>query len=56
MPMGLIHAPAHFQYVVESILKGKTGDHALPKEVYLDDITVNGNTVDQVLRDMAETR
>ena len=43
MPMGLTQAPANFQFVVESILKGKLGDHALPVEVYLDDIAVYGD-------------
>ena len=54
MPMGLTQAPAHFQYVVESILKGKDGDRALLVVVYLDDITVYGDTVSQVLEDTAE--
>ena len=48
MPMGLMQAPAHFHYTVESILKGKAGDHSLPVVVYLDNITVYGNMVNQV--------
>ena len=39
---------------MESILKGKAGDHALPVIVYLDDITVYGDMVSQVLEDTAE--
>ena len=39
---------------MESVLKGKPGDRALPVVVYLDDITVYGDTVEQVLRDTAE--
>ena len=54
MPMGLMQAPAHFQYVVESILEGKAGDCTLLVVVYLDDITVYGNMVNQVLEDTAE--
>ena len=39
---------------MESVLKGKPGDRALPVVVYLDDITVYGDTVEQVLQDTAE--
>ena len=46
MPMGLTQAPAHFQHVVESVLKGKPGDRHLPVVVHLDDITVYGDTVE----------
>ena len=54
MPMGLTQAPACFQYVVESILIGKAGDSTLPVVVYLADITVYGDMVNQVLEDTAE--
>ena len=40
--------------MVESILKGKAGDRTLPIVVYLDDITVYGDMVSQVLEDTAE--
>ena len=43
MPMGLMQAPAHFQFIAESVLQGKPGDHALPVVVYLDDITIYGD-------------
>ena len=43
MPMGLTQAPAHFQYVVEDVLKGNPGKRQLPVVVYLDDITVYGD-------------
>ena len=43
MPMGLTQAPAHFLFVVESFLKGKLGNRALPVVVYLDDIAVLGD-------------
>ena len=42
---------------MESVLKGKAVDHALPVMylvVYLDDITVYGDTFNQVLEDTAE--
>ena len=42
MPMGLTQAPAHFQYVVESVLNGEPGERRLPVVVYLDDIAVFG--------------
>ena len=52
--MGLTQAPAHFQYVVESVLKGIAGDRTLLVVVYLDDITVYGVMVSQVLEDTVE--
>ncbi len=54
MPMGLTQAPAHFQFVVEDVLKGKPGDRPLPVVVYLDDIAVYGDDQDQVLEDTLE--
>ena len=54
MPMGLTQAPAHFQYVVETVLKGAPGDRPLPVVVYLDDIAVFGDDADQVLLDTEE--
>ena len=54
MSMGLTQAPAHFQYVVESVLKGKAGDRILPVIVYLDDITIYEDMGIQVLEDTAE--
>ena len=49
MPMGLTQAPAHFQYVVESVIKEKPEDETLPAVVYLDDIAIYGDSVDEVL-------
>ena len=43
IPMGLTQAPAHFQFMVESVLKGKLGDCALSVVVYLDNIAVYGD-------------
>ena len=43
MPMGLTQAPAHFQFVVEDVLKGGPNDRPLPVVVYLDDIAVFGD-------------
>ena len=43
MAMGLMKAPAHFQFVLEPVLKGKPGDRALPVVVYLDEIVVYGD-------------
>ena len=40
--------------MVESVLKGKAGDHDLPVVVYLDDIMVYGDMVNQVLEDTTE--
>ena len=54
MPMGLTQAPAHFQYVVEDVLKGKSGDRRLPVVVYLDDIAVFRDDRDQDLEDTLE--
>ena len=44
MPMGLTQAPAHFQYVVEDVPRGKPGDRPLAVVVYLDDIAVFGDS------------
>lgn len=55
MPMGLTQAPAHFQFVVEDVLKGGAGSRQLPVVVYLDDIAVFGDTKEQVLEDTLET-
>ena len=43
IPMGLMQAPVHFQFVVESVLKGKLGNRALPVAVYLDNIKILGD-------------
>ena len=48
MPMGLTQVPAHFQFVVELVLKGKPGDRALLVVVYLEDIAVYGDNEAQV--------
>ncbi len=51
MHFGLTQAPAHFQYVVKSILaKGAL----LPCTVYLDNIAIYGDNLQQVLADTAE--
>jgi hypothetical protein len=52
--MGLTQAPAHFQFVVEDVLKGSTDDCSLPVVVYLDDIAVFGDDQDRVLEDTLE--
>ena len=52
--MGLTQAPAHFQYVVEDVLRGKPGDRPLAVVVYLDDIAVYGDSWEQVLEDTLE--
>lgn len=54
MPMGLTQAPAHFQFVVEDVLRGEPGERRLPVVVYLDDIAVYGDDQDQVLEDTLE--
>ena len=54
MPMGLTQAPAHFQFVVEDVLKGRSGARPLPVVVYLDDIAVFGDDQEQVLEDTLE--
>ena len=53
MPMGLTQAPAHFQFVVESVLN-KPGERRLQVVVYLDDIAVFGDDPAQVLADTEE--
>ena len=54
MPMGLTKAHAHFQFVVENMLKGKPGEEELPVLVCLDDIAVFGDSVEEVLRVTSE--
>ena len=49
MPFGLTQAPAHFQYVVESVIGTD-----LPATVYLDDIAVYGDDPHEVLNHTAE--
>ena len=39
---------------MESILSEQTRDHTLPVVVYIDDITVYGDMIQQVLEDTAE--
>ena len=46
--------PAHFQFVVKSILQGGPSDCPLPVAIYLDNIAVCGDTQEQVLEDMLE--
>ena len=46
--------PAHFQFVVESVLHGGPDDRPLPVVVYLDDIAMYGDTQEQVLEDTLE--
>ena len=50
MPMGLTQAPAHFQFVVESMLKGKPEEEKLLVLIYLDDIAVFGDSIEEVCR------
>ena len=52
--MGLTQAPAHFQFVVKSVLCGAPGDCPLPVVIYLDNIAVYGDTQEQVLEDTLE--
>ena len=54
LPMGLTQTPAHFQFMVESVLKGKPGNRALPVVVHLDNIAVYGDDQAQVLEDTLE--
>ena len=54
MPMGLTQAPAHFQFVVEDVLKGGPACRRLPVVVYLDDIAVFGDDQAEVLEDTLE--
>ena len=44
--------PTHFQFIVESILRGTQFDHPLPIVIYLDDIAMYGDTQEQMLEDM----
>ena len=46
--------PANFQFVVKSVLCGGLGNHPLPIVVYLDNIDIYGDTLEQVLEDMLE--
>ena len=46
--------PAHFQFVVESVLRGGPDNRPLPVVVYLDDIAMYGDTQEQVLEDTLE--
>ena len=54
MPMGLTQAPAHFQFVVEDVLRGRPDARPIPVVVYLDDIAVFGDDQEQVLEDTLE--
>ena len=54
MPMDLMYAPTHFQFVVESVLHGVPGNCPLPIVVYLGDIAMYRDTQGQVLEDMLE--
>ena len=44
--------PAHFQFVVKSVLNGGLDNGPLPIVIYLDDIAIYGDTQDEVLEDM----
>ena len=52
--MGLTQMPAHFQFVVESVLHSKLGRCPLLVVVYLDDIAMYWDTQEQMLEDMLE--
>ena len=54
MPIGLTQAPAHFQFVVEDVLRGGPACRRLPVVVYLDDIAVFGDDQAEVLEDTLE--
>ena len=53
MPFGLTQAPAHFQFVVESVLLDPEKPK-LPCVIYLDDIAIFGDTKEEVLTYTAE--
>ena len=46
--------PAHFQFVVESVLHGGPDNHPLPIVIYLDDIAMYMDTQEEVLEDTLE--
>lgn len=48
MCFGLTQAPAHFQQVVEDIVTC-SGQHQLPCSIYIDDITLFEDDLDQLL-------
>ena len=53
MPFGLMNAPAHFQWVMETIV-GNPTKRQLPAMILLDDTTVYGDDLDQCLVDGVE--
>ena len=54
MPMDLMQALTHFQFVVESVFCSMPGNCPLPVVIYLDNIAIYGDTQDYVLEDMLE--
>lgn len=54
MPFGLQNAPAHFQWVMETILNKDYPGHQIPTNIYLDDVGVKGNEVRPLLDDTIE--
>ena len=53
MLMGLAQVPAHFQFVVESVLR-IMDNCLLPIVIYLENIAIYGDTQEQVLEDTLE--
>ena len=47
MLMGLTQVAAHFQFMVEGMPKGKPDEEELPVLVYLDDIAVFGDSIEE---------
>ena len=54
MTMGMCNAPAHFQWVMEDVLRGQPTDPKLMTSILLDDVTIAEDDVDRNVDDAAE--
>lgn len=54
MTMGMCNAPAHFQWVMEDVLKGGPDDPPLPVAILLDDVTVPADNLEQAVMGAAD--
>ena len=53
--MGMCNVPAHFQWVMEDVLKRGPDDPPLTVAIFLDDVTVPADNLEQVVMVVADT-